>query len=247
MSYRLRTSRPLLIVRARAATIRGEVWNDSARAEPTSGVITIYDDSDTVLVTSATTQTAGVATYALLAGSVPATLSLSDAWRVVWELTYPSSVEVFEQPAALVRASWREVVVPGDLVNRHSEFASGRELDPQADGGETTLGTWIEEAGTDLFTRLWSDGRRPWLILDPWAAREQVICRALALGFRYSSTFVEDASTLLRHADAYDKAAEDAYGRLQFRYDAAETGKPADAPKIAGPAIYVLSSNRRAS
>lgn len=244
MTYRPRTSRPLLIVRARAQTLRLEVWDDAAKAEPTAGTVTIYDDQDAVVVSAAITVVGGVATYALLAATVPATLDFSDAWRAVWELTLSGAAEVFEQPAALVRASWREAVTPGDLIGRHGEFAPGRELDPQQEGGDTTLGTWIEEAGTDLFVRLWGDGKRPWLILDPWAARRHVLPRALALGFRFTSTFSQDGSRLVAQANDYDKEAEAAYGQLQFRYDAAQTGKPADAPKLPAVSAYFLSSNR---
>lgn len=245
MAYRPRYALPLLLVRARSATLRMEVWDDSARAEPSSGTFTLLDESGSELVSAAaTTQTGGVATYSLSAATVPATLAYSDAWLARWVLTYSGQVETFEQPTCLVRADWRSPITPGDLVSRHGEFARGEPLDPQQDGGEVTLGTWIEEASVGLFTRLWTDGRRPWLIIDPWAAREHLISRALAVAFRYSSTFVEDVSTLLRHADAYDKAAEDAYGRLQFRYDASETGKPADAPRVSGPSVYLLSGNR---
>lgn len=245
MTYRPRIARPQLLVRDRAQTIRLEVWDDLALIEPTAGTVTVYDGNGDVVTTGAATITARVATLAISAATLPTTLALSDAWRITWELTIDGAAQRFDQMAALVRAGWLETVTPGDLIARHQELAAGRELDPQQEGGATTLGGFIEEASTELFTRLWTDGKRPWLILDTWTTRRFVIPQALALAFRWASTFSEQTSRLAATADTYDEAASKAYDVLQFRYDAAETGSVADAVRISAADMAILGAGRR--
>lgn len=245
MAYRPRISRLRLIVRAREQTLRLEVWDDSALVEPSAGTITIYDADEAVVVTAAVTMTGRVATYTLAAATVPAALDYSEAWRVVWDLTIADVAERYEEPAALVRAAWRETITPGDLIGRHQELALGREVDPQQEGGSTTLGTWIDEAGTGLFTRLWTDGVKPWLILDLWAARPFLIAQALAYGLRWASTFMEERASLVILAERYEATAEKAYGTLQFRYDAGQTGVLADAKRVSAPDMAALDAGRR--
>ena len=245
MTYRPRLSRPTLIVRARTQTLRLEVWDDSALAEPSAGTVTITDASGAEVVSAASvTIVSGVATYSLAAATIPVTLSLSDAWTVAWDLTLSGVAERFTSPAALVRSGWAETLTPGDLIARHPEIAPAREIDPQQEGGATTLGSWIEEAGTELFTRLWTDGKKPWLILDPWAARRYLLPQALCIGMRWASTFMEQRGALVMLAAAYEEAAEKAYDALQFRYDHGETGALADAVRIGAADMAVLGAGR---
>lgn len=245
MSYRPRTSSALLIRRAVTQTLRLEVWDDSALAAPTAGTFSLWDASDTLIVEDASvTVVANVATYSLAAASIPATLPYSDAWRAQWSLTLGGTVEVFDQPAALVRNIFRATVVPGDLVGLHSEFGPGRELDPQQDEHGPSLGFFITEAEIWIEDQLWQAGRRAELVLDNGRLRAAVIAKALEKAFRWASTFAQDGSRLIKLADDYGAEAEAAFGRVQFRYDAAETGRPATAPKLSGVSVYILTGNR---
>lgn len=248
MAYRLRSSSALLLRRAVAQTLRAEVWDDSALAAPTSGTISIWDGSDTVIVDAAAITVAGnVATYPLLAATVPATLAYSDTWRAQWSLVLGGQTEVFDQPAALVRNVFRAPVVPGDLIRLHSEFGGGRELDPQQEAEGPTLGEFITEAEIWIEDELWRMGRRAELVLDSGRLRAPCLAKALEVAFRWASTFAQDGSQLLKLADRYEQEAGAAFGRVQFRYDAEQTGKPASAPKLPGVSAYFLSSNRASS
>lgn len=247
MAYRPRTSQPLLIVRAAAQTVRLEVWDDSAIAEPTAGTFTLYDDSDAVIQTGAVTVAGRVATAQVLAATVPATLSYSESWRAVWSLTLGGSVEVFDQPAGLVRSRFRAPIVPGDLAGRHPEFGPGRELDPGQDAtGTATPGDWIADAEATVEAWLWRAGRRPWLIIDAWQLREACLCRTLELAFRWASTFGQDGSRLAEQAAEYGERFDTEMAKVQFRYDQGQTGRPSEARRVAAQPILILSGNRRA-
>lgn len=245
MTYRPRTSSALLIRRAVTQTLRLEVWDDSALAAPSSGTVSIWDQSDVLVVDGASvTVVANVATYSLAAASIPATLPYSDAWRAQWSLVLGGQTEVFDQPAALVRNVFRATVVPGDLVRLHSEFGAGRELDPQQDEHGPTLGDFITEAEIWIEDQLWQAGRRAELVLDSGRLRAPCMAKALEKAFRWASTFAQDGSRLIKLADDYGAEAEAAFGRVQFRYDAAETGCLVMAPKLSGVSVYILTGNR---
>lgn len=246
MAYRPRTSAPLLVLRATQQTVRLEVWDDSAIAEPSAGTLTLYDGSDTVITTGAVTVTNRIATYTVQAAEVPATTGYSASWRAVWSLTLGGTPEVFDQPAALVRSRFRAPVVPGDLAVRHPEFGPGRELDPGQEAAGATIGDWIADAEAWVETELWRQGRRAELILDAWQLRDACLEKTLAFAFTWAATFAQDGSRLAEQATEYEKRAAASFGKIQFRYDAAQTGKPADAgPKLAATSAYLLSSNRR--
>lgn len=233
------------VVRGVTQTVDFEVWDDDARIAPSSGTFYLRDDADALVSSSSVTvRSDGTVHATVLSTQVPATLSYSDGWRVVWELTISGEAHTYDQPAALVRNRFLAPVVGGDLVTRHPEFGEGRELHPKAEHAGASYGDWIREAESWVEGKLWTMGRRPWLILDVWQLRETVLFKTLAIAFRWASTFAENPGNLTALAERYEQDAEDEFGQVQFRYDAAGDGQPSGAKKIAAVTSYILSSKR---
>ena len=124
--YTARFPYPDEIVRAKAQTIECAVYRDGALVAPASGTVTVYDEGGSEIVdAAAVTVASSIATYAITAAMVPATLSLSDDWAIHWNLTFSSGqVDKFRRAACLVKASLKPVITDADLTDVHTEQGS---------------------------------------------------------------------------------------------------------------------------
>lgn len=217
--YSARQESIQLIERGRDSVIQAPLWLDGALVAPDSGTVTIYDASDTAVVSgAAVTVASSIAEYTVAAATTSA-LELGMGWRVEWTLaisTEPDDV-VWSQEAALVRYRLRPAVSDADIIRRAPA------LDPSSSvviTTETHYQEYIDEADTEIQARLLSLGRRPWLVASPAALRQVWLFLTLALIFES----VHDhrptdgyADTAARYRQLYERAWSEA--RVSFDWD----------------------------
>lgn len=233
--YSARFETPTLIERGRSNTLQCRVYRAGAVVAPASGTITIYDDSDTAVVSAAAVSvTASIAEYAY---SPASTLSLAEGWQVVWALTMPDgNVHTFRNEAALVRAVPANNITEADLYRRVSALdPSG----PSAIHSANDFADKIDEAETMIATRLYEAGRRIFLTVSPSELREVRILLTLTLIFEDFS--VRLGAAYGEQAANYRNQFEAAWGRLRLSYDEDDDGSP-ETTKKGGSAVLWLTS-----
>ena len=208
---RFRTSET--IERGRQQTLTCPTQRAGATATPTSGTITIYRPDQTTLVTAAVTVPGGgIATYTLLAGATTSE-QLGEGWLVEWALVMPDAVtHTFRNDAAVVRRSLYPVIADADLTMRHSDLPS------LLASGTTSYQAYLDESFATLQGRLISQGRRPYLIIQPSALRESHIALCLHMIFLDFSSSAGDGrwQALAEH---YLRAYTEAWAQLKVTYD----------------------------
>ncbi len=219
--YQTRFRYPAYLEKARSTELTCPMYSAGALSAPSSGTITIYDASNTALVSAAAvTITASVATYSLAAATV-ANSDFGPGWRIEWSLVMADTfTHVVQQAASLVRVRLLPVVTDTDLLARHTDLASYR---------PSSLASWqgyIEEAWADLVWRLEGMGRRPFLVMSPEALRPIHLYRSLALICRDLSGAGDPENrwnVLAAHYEAEETAA---WARTSLVYDETNAGQP---------------------
>ena len=208
---RFRTSET--IERGRQQALTCPTQRAGATATPTSGTITIYRPDQTVLVTSAVTiPGGGIATYSLAAATTTAE-QLGEGWLVEWALVMPDSVtHTFRNDASVVRRSLYPVIADADLTLRHSD------LPDLLASGTTSYQNYLDESFATIQNRLISQGRRPYLVIQPSALREAHLMLCLHMIFLDFSSSAGDGRWQAL-ADHYMRAYTDAWAQLKFTYD----------------------------
>jgi len=238
--YSARIPFPDFLERARTQLVKLEVYRDGALAAPSSGTVSIYDESDTAIVdAAAVTVVSSVAQYSLSAATIPATTPVGEGWRIEWALVMPDGItHTFRRSAALVLRALYPVVTDVDLTAMYTDLA---DLRPTA---LSSFQGYIDEAWRQILGRLIGKGRMPYLILDPWSLREIHLETSLALIFRdFASSMGE--GRYLELAESHKKEAAFAWNGLTFQYDEDHDGK-ADTQRRKGaePVVYLSNAPR---
>lgn len=233
--YSARFAVPDFIERAKTQTLELPVYRNGALVAPSAGTFTLLDESGDTVDTGAVVVASSIATHALDSAAVPATLALSARWRERWVLTLAGVVHTFYRDAHLVRERLWPVITDADLTRLHSELRSWLADDASNLQGYLD-GTWDE-------IQLWllAQGRRPYLILTPWALRQWHLNLALAAVFRdYASSAGDGKYRAL--ADTYDGKAVQARDALVLTYDDDEDGiVDAADEQLAGEAVLMAT------
>lgn len=238
---------PLILIRGRDTTVDLEVWGAIGVQEPSSGTITVYDASDTVIVNAqalSISSETGRAYTTIAAASLPSTLAFSESWRAEWSISLAGETIIVHQDAQLVRRPWLPAVTPADVIAACPQLANTYNLDDREDC--SALATVIEAVAIDVQTMLCSEGRRPWLIFDAWKLNRFAVLTVLARLFR-GLMFDQDASNtaaLDTLATNYESEAASKWAAMSFKYDDAETGKGGDQAQKAGVASIRLGITR---
>lgn len=243
MAFSVNDELPIFIERAKTQTIDAPLYEDGALVAPSSGTVSILDDSGNAIVDGATaTITGDIATYQVSAATVPSTLTLSDAWQVVWSLVVSGETHTIAQDAHLVRRVLYPVITDANLMTgRHSDLSS---LYPP---GVSTWQAYRDAAWVEIQQRLLEAGKRPYLVLNPWALSRVHIKLSLAYIFLDLATLLSESSyhTMARdYRDEFDSI----WGELQFQYDFDEDGELSDQDEESAAAesvVYLTASNDR--
>lgn len=212
---------PDYLVRGVDNTISCPLYLGGALVAPSAGTVSVYDASNTAVVSGATVTVAGsVASYTVPAAVLPASLALGMGWRVEWTLTVAGVATVYRNTAGLVRSLLAPVVTDADLYRRESG------LDPSGAAPLSSLTTfqdYIDEAWVTLHGKLVGKGSLPHLICEPAALRESHLLLTLALIFEDFKTRLSE--THAQKADQYMARFEKAWSELAFEYDKSDSGQ----------------------
>lgn len=219
--YAPRFPLPEFLVRAQDNAIEAAIYRDGAIVAPTSGTVTIYDDSGTKVVDGAViTVASSKATYTVTAATLPDTKALSDLWQVRWALVMADGqTYTFTREAHLVRLRLYPVISDSDLEAMHGDLSRWK----ARTGGN--LQGYIDEAWTQLQTQLLQMGRRPWLVLSSSALRSSHLYLSLCLVFRDFATSAGNGR-FGELSEDYLRMFEQTFGTVSIRYDSDETGLP---------------------
>lgn len=215
---RFRTSET--IERGRQQTMTCPTQRLGATATPTSGTITIYRPDQTTLLTAAVTvPVGGIATYTLTAGSTTSE-QLGEGYLVEWALLMPDGVtHTFRTDAAVVRRSLYPVISDADLTMRHSDLPS------LLASGTTSYQSYLDESFATIQNRLISQGRRPYLVIQPSALREAHLALTLHMIFLDFQTSAGDGGRWQALAEHYLRAYTEAWAQLKFTYDESDENR----------------------
>lgn len=212
---------PDYLVQGQANTITCPLWASGALVAPSSGTVSVYDASNTAIVSGAAVTVSGsVATYTISAGTLPTSLSRGMGWRVEWTLVVGGATVVYRNAAGLVRSLLAPVVTDADLYRREPA------LNPSANGpltSETTFQAWLDEAWVTILGRLAGKGNLPHLVMEPSTLREPHLYLALSLIFEGMETRLPEANT--EKATRYHERWEKAWSELAFEYDSSDSGQ----------------------
>ncbi len=227
--YTPRLERPgLAIERGRDQVVTCPVYAGATLTAPASGVCTVRAPSAATVSTGEVSVASSVAEYTIEAADL-ASHGYGIGWSVEWVLTMPDgAVHTFREVAALCRVGSQPRVTPADLYRFEPYF------DPAA-----TNNVWTEtgeeqciEAYLEIEHKLWSDQRRPWLVVSQAALRLVEIrialrncCEAMASTGR---------ETYRIKADRYGALANDAWAQVTLDYDQSEDGVADDPANRAG-------------
>ena len=219
MAYRVELPLSRVVARGESQTLTLPV-RDSSDAEQTasSGTITIYVGTQTLLSETAITSVGPPASYDLLA-STTADEPLSEDWVEVWDL---SGLDAFTVRGYLVRRPYHSRVTDRSLRDKHPEIL---DLLPP---GETTGERFRRGASEAIQRHLLRQGRRPWLIFDSDTLYEPEVYLALSAWARDCHLRQVGGPDWLELARDYEQKAEVILGEISFGYDADEDGTLTD-------------------
>lgn len=199
------------------------LWRAGALVAPTQlgSTITIYDASNTVVVSAAAVTVAGsIATYTLPAASVPTTRQRGMGWRIEWSLVVAGATTVYRNNAGLVKSPLAPVITDGDLFRRESSLSP---TSAAPISSLTDFQDFIDEAWVTIHGRIAGKGNLPHLIMEPSALREFHLLFTLHLIFEDFRTRL--AETWKEKAVDYENKAKIAWEGLAFEYDTADSGR----------------------
>jgi len=208
------------IERGRNQVLTCPIYRAGALVAPLSGTVSIYKADQTALINAApVTITGSVASYAL-AGAATTSLQLEDGWLVEWTLQMSLTVQnVFRNDAVLCRRTLYPVVTDADLLRRHSD------LNQLLAAGTTSYQDYLDEAWATIVNRITSNGRRPFLVIQPSALRDAHLCLTLQLIFLDFQTSAGDGGRWQALAEHYGRAYTEAWAQLRFTYDESDENK----------------------
>lgn len=201
-----------------------------APATVSAGTFSLYDAGGLAVVSAqAVTISGGVATYTVLAASLPTSRRFEEGWQERWALTIGGEVHTFDRDAALVARRLYPVLTDAAVVGMSATGAGGsdalkRILSKRGPGG---FQAEREESWHELKRMLMSVQRWPALILNAWALAD--VHKYLA-----RRKVLENGRTDLPGGNFEVMAAENntlfdqAWARLRFSYDESGDGAMAD-------------------
>ncbi len=221
VSYSFDMPYPVMLQRGRAAVIKLPCRRDGQLAAPASGTVSLYDPAGTAIISaSAVTITDSIATYSISAGTLPATLTLGEAYQLVWELVLADgTTRTIDQEAAVIRRPLVPVVDDSMLESRYPNLSRDRAA------SVTTYQQWIDEAWKEIIGKLISEGRLPYLIKSGWAFRTAHIDKALSLFFRAAGKSQGERGNYLELARIHEAAWESAWKAINFTTDDDHDGR----------------------
>ena len=221
-----------LIQRGLTMDISCPVYRGGQLVSPSSGTVSLYDDSGVAIVSSAVVTIAGgVATYTVTSATTSG-LELARDWRVEWVLTMPDGVaHTYRNEAGLVRC------VPFPVLSEPALYRRCPALDPAGPAPITRASNYqdaIDDAWVSIRNRLDEAGQRLEQVVSPARLREPHLLLTLHV------IFADLASRNPAHqaaADSYQRQYEAAWARSSIKLDTDDDGD-ADTTRPTRPSLW---------
>ena len=238
--YAARLATRAYLERDRPTVLSIRMYTAGALATPTSGTISVYNASNTAMVSAAAVTAGSTSSYTLLAATV-AGESYGAGWRVEWSLTMPDGyVHVVRQSASLVRVRLACPITDADLLAAHPELAS------YYPSGQSSYATQIDMVWEDAQGWLESKGKRPYLVTDASALRPWIRAACLAIICRMQAGDGDPANKWAALADHYDAMTTTARDTLTLEYDETDSGQADPIRRAASrPTLWLGGSPRQ--
>lgn len=211
---------PSSLTRGADNALRMEASVNGARVAITGGTFSLYGPTGTAIVDAQNvTVSSGVATYTVLAASLPSTLDMGDGYREVWALTYSGGSAVATRPAILVKYP---LICPVTQATIEGAFPAVSDL---MRGNTTHLQGFIDQAWVDAVNRLLAAGVIPEHIVDVNQIEKPVRAAALANLFRFFSVTQPQVERWPQLVDSFTREAEASWAvYLRSRLDTDQDG-----------------------
>lgn len=223
---------PYLLIRGTDTDISVALEQYGTPVTVTTATATVYDEQGNQVAQY--TDTSTTAPTVTVLGADTTSAILSERWRVEWDL----DGRVINTAAQLVRYGWTPALTDADLYRRAPA------LDPSGVSPISERLTYEPErteAIHQVRDRMLSNGRRPWLVVEPHRLREPLVLLTLALvfeGFAHRDTLLHPV------ADRYREQFERAWDSLSFLYDDTEDGNAdSDSRTAARPSAWLQALN----
>lgn len=210
---------PAVYQRAMGNAARLEVWDETIQA-PSAGTYRLRAlDGSTLADGPIAIAADGAATFAILAPSLPATLTLGAGYMEQWTLTIDGDTSLIERPVILARQALLCPVSPGDI------YALYADID-RIFGGLTDTGVmrFIRTAWGDVLRRLLSDGVWPERIIDIDALFDP--CRNRAMFHLFSNLALSSPERYGTVRDHYLAQYDSSWSLVRYRQDTTGDGMP---------------------
>ena len=226
------------IERDRDTPLSLTVYHQASAVTPSSGTVSVYDAAGVAVVSgAAVTMSGSTATYTVLASAV-AGKSFGAGWRVEWTLTMPDTYShLFRNDAALVKVRYGVLTTDQDLYDLHPELAS------YLPAGQTTWQAQRERAYANVYARLESRGRPPYLIVGRTGIKEIELYEALSIVCGVQGGAGSEDNKWSRLASHYAAKSEAAFNAANFTYDETGDGTTGTRRTSARASMWLTSRN----
>lgn len=235
--WTLRDAGPAMYERGVAATARLAIYKNQTAIAATSGTYTLLDAGGNTVLSVATSSDGADTTAPPLSADTTTAMAFSTRWRETWAVTVGGEAKTFHRDAWLVRSVLYPTVTVDDLLRRH------RDLLDLVDGGREGLEDLGREAWASIEGDLIKKGKRPNLIMEPWALGQLLRYRWLELWAVGASTRFDGDDRYTKLQEHYATLAETEWSsNIRFDYDADEDGI-ADTKAAASNVLFLTAGN----
>lgn len=189
-----------------------EYAGDVVACTQSGSTFTLYDPGQTAIVSAAavTVGVDGIATYTVLAASLPSTVTLGEGWREKWTLVLPDGTRTIDRPAAVCRVPLYPVITDQDLIDEQTSILT------HAGSAVTTFQPKITAAWKDILCDVAAGGWLSYTMKPASAFRKAHLYRTLGKVYR-SFMSSNPRGNFKDLADHYDNLAAVAWSQLSVQ------------------------------
>ena len=219
-AYTARSRAPQVLTRGRDQTTTQELRRSGAIVTPSAGTYTLIGPTGAVVIAevNVTGIPGGIASMALVAADLPATLAFGEGYRELWKLTVDGVVRTFPRDAALSLYTLANPVSQADLTGDYPSLVD------QVSQWATDLQQWIDQAWDYTLRSLFRRSEWPDQIVDESSVFDAVAEESLFRIFRFLANSSKNGERFSVPRDDHKAAAINARAKIRFRADRTNDG-----------------------
>lgn len=219
-SYSARSRAPQVLTRGRGQTTTREIRRSGAIVTPTAGTYSLISPTGSVVIAevAVTGIPGGIASMAIGASDLPATLAFGEGYRELWKLTVDGVERTFPRDAALSLYTLANPVSQADLTGDYPSLVD------QVGQWATDLQQWIDQAWDYTLRSLFRRSEWPDQIVDESSVFDAVAEESLFRIFRFLANSSKNGERFSVPRDDHKSAAINARKSIRFRVDRSNDG-----------------------